>query len=364
MKAMRVALAALVLAAGSATKTRGHEEDAFRDASLRVFAPSWPILAVGPDASRREANVAFDFARVEQVAVHGPWHAPLLSPEGRSFGLLSGNAVVLVDLRRGERGLTLQGHDGNIHDHGWSRDGRALATTGYDGKVRVYETAGGRCTADLSPHANYACSVALSSDGRLLATGGSNDRFVKLYEADGGRAVRTIGTPGGATYALTFTGDGRYLLGNQADGHLRVWRVADGHEVASLSPRSPTLHPRALSRDGRLVAFVPPRGPILVADMEAWLEAAARGDLPPDRRTRRLEGQPDGAACIALHPAGKHLAACGPDKTVRIWEIGSGRIVATFALDVAATQMVFTGDGRSLAVAGEDDHIRIYGRRS
>jgi len=281
------------------------------------------LLLLAPDASWNGRVV--DLTRLELLRSFGPWKTSTLSPAGQALGIYSGNSIVLVDVKSGNRLRSLDGHEAHLHDSGWSRDGRFFASTGYDGKVRFWEVASGRCLGVVAPHAGYACSVALSSDGRLAATGGSADAFVKLFETAGGREIRSIATRGGATYTLGFTGDGRYLVGVQADGQMRTWRVADGVEVAAVAPKGGYVHTSAFSRDGRWLAYPSVNGAILLADTAEWSEAGADPARP--RRVRGFEGHPGGAGFLAFHPAGRHLVSSGADGAVRIWELSTGKRV-------------------------------------
>lgn len=316
------------------------------------------LLLLAPDASWNGRSV--DLTRLELLRSFGPWKISTLSPAGQALGVYSNNSIVLVDVRSGRRTLSLDGHDGHIHDSGWSRDGRTFASTGYDGGVRFWEVGTGRTLSVVTPHAGYACSVAVSGDGRLGATGGSADTFVKIYETASGRELRSIATRGGATYTLGFTGDARFLVGVQADGNLRAWRVADGAEVACVSPKAGYVHTSAFSRDGRLFAYPGAGGAVVLAETGEWTEPGA--DPANPRRLRVFEGHPGGAGFLAFHPAGRHLASSGADGSVRIWELATGKRVATLAPGAGASpRLAFTSDGQSLVVAGGDEVVRVYG---
>jgi WD40 repeat protein len=319
-----------------------------------------------PDSSWRGREV--DLTKIELVRSLGPWKPSTLSPAGNSFALYTGNAVRLVDVASEREALAserkprqLTGHLANIHDSGWSRDGRFFATSGYDGTVRVWETSTGKALASVSAHAGYACSVALSSDGRYLATGGSDDNLVKIFEVEGGREIRSITTTGGATYSMGFTGDGKYVVGSQGDECIRAWSVADGAEVKGFTRSIGYVHTYAFTRDGRMLAYPASDGAIALVETETWKQPLPAGKSAPE--PRKLEGHPGGTSFVAFHPSGRHLASTGVDGSLRIWDVASGKVVREFAGLGQGSRVAFGADGQSVVVAGGDEMIRVFGRK-
>ncbi len=96
-----------------------------------------------------------DLSRFELLRSFGPVSASTLSPAGDCLAVFSGNDVRIHDVRRGEEVRVLKGHAAKIHDSGWSRDGRVLATAGYDRTVRLWEVATGREISRFEGHPGY-----------------------------------------------------------------------------------------------------------------------------------------------------------------------------------------------------------------
>jgi WD40 repeat protein len=66
--------------------------------------------------------------------------------------------------------------------------------------------------------------VAFSPDGRTLASG-SADATVKLWDVASGREVRTLSGHARGVDSVAFSPDGRTLASGSGDNMVRVWGV-------------------------------------------------------------------------------------------------------------------------------------------
>jgi dipeptidyl aminopeptidase/acylaminoacyl peptidase len=122
-----------------------------------------------------------------------------------------------------------------------SRDGRCLATGGPVARLRgseperpihLWELASGQEVVTLVGHGENINGMAFSADGRWLASGSGDSRSdhdatVRVWDVATGRELRRYAGHRGAVNAVAFAPDGRSLISGSDDGTGLVWDVSD-----------------------------------------------------------------------------------------------------------------------------------------
>lgn len=157
-------------------------------------------------------------------------------------------------------------------------------------------------------------SHAASRTGRWLALGPFGTYAGLLVDFETGRAARLRGHRDDLA-GLAFSHDERQLASGSVDGTIRLWRVADGRNLAELPGHLESVEAVAFSPDGQTLASVNPG-----IEVTFW-------HLPTRRELARL-AHPEAGYYVTFSPDGRRLALSatagnletGTDR-VEVWEI-------------------------------------------
>lgn len=235
---------------------------------------------------------------------------------------------------------TLHGHAGGLNAVAVAASANWFASAGEDGTVRLWAVGSADKDEPTLGHVARVACLAHDAAAGLLATG-SDDGTVKLWDlADGAFKLSLRGHQGPVT-CLALTAGPRVISGS-ADRTLRVWDAATGQSLHLLG--------NALGGIG-VSAKVGDRTPYGAVDARtvAAMEAAAK-----------RVGHTSAVSCVA--PFGPDRAVSGGrDGAVVLWDLASGRELATFAGNSGPVDsLVADAELGVVAAAGTAREVRLW----
>ena len=263
------------------------------------------------------------------------------SPNGKMLASAGRDETVrLWNPKTGENLATLTGHDGLVTGVAFSPDGKTLFSGSGDATVRLWSTETRRqiwaaatpqkleqdpllqdpevrAIFDLPPVPyrspfeklafQWVLAVAYSPDGKTLASSGSSDGTIQLWDAESGEHTRTLKGHTDTVRTLAFSSDGKTLVSGSKDDTLRMWDINTGRMLRKLAGHSNDIKSVVFSRDGKMIASGSED-----ASVRLW-------DAKTGRFLPTLRGHSWGVEAVAFSPDAKTVVS-GEGSTIVFWD--------------------------------------------
>jgi|GEM_PF-1844323 len=275
------------------------------------------------------------------------------SDDGRTIISSSG---ILGDTRNGEAIIwdaitgqprhVLKGHVGPVLDIAVSADYSTIVTASA-GNVKIWNDQGQeQITLENQPVGAFA--VALSGDGKLLASGGFLST-ISLWNVETGKLIQPFNGHTSNIFGLAISPDNKILYSASYDGTVRFWSIETGRQLHPPLVAPQPLYYMVLSPDGRYLAY-------------AYINTLVVTDLSVEP----FQSVPYFCACgrinsLCFSPEGRRLALSGLDGSVLFIDLKSGRELRRMHTHDGKVEAVAVGDGgRRIATGGLDRLVKVW----
>ncbi|NEO52294.1 MAG: PQQ-binding-like beta-propeller repeat protein [Okeania sp. SIO3B5] len=267
-----------------------------------------------------------------------------ISFDGEILASSRGKDIQLWNLQTGKLLDTLSSHQANVRSVAVSPDGRTLASGSGDGTVKLWDIPTGEMLVSFL-HSGVVTAVAFTADGRTVI-GCSADRGMKSWDIYTGRLLHRMN----GTQPIAFGAGGLRMAASGGPRFIRLWNAEQGQLLRNLSiPNTNNnggIEAIAFSEDGQTIAHaMKGESKVLVWDVETW------------KVRYTLEKHSQAIKAIAISPDGKILASSSEDGNINLWDLGTGKLLRSIKGDGA---IVFSPDSKQLVSVSQDNLIQLW----
>ncbi|OUL37663.1 hypothetical protein BV372_01505 [Nostoc sp. T09] len=190
-------------------------------------------------------------------------------------------------------------------------------------------------------------SVAFSHNRELLATGDANGE-IRLWRVADGRQILACQTYIGWVRSVAFSPDDKTLASGSDDKTVRCWDVTTGKCRLTLHGHEDFIRSVAFSPDGKTLASGSDDKTV-----RCW-------DVTTGKCRLTLHGHEDFVRSVSFSPDGKTVASASIDTTVRFWDVSTGKCYQTLKHDDCVSSIAFSPDGKTLVTGSDDQKVRLW----
>ena len=243
------------------------------------------------------------------------------SPDGKIFATGRKRSVTLIDVATRKEVTSLTGHTGDVECVSFSPAGNFLASSSYDGTVRLWSLEDKKPAGVLQGHDDRVTAVVFLDEGRLIASSG-RDKKINIWNVQTKQLVRTLRLQA-PVRCLAYEPKKRLLASGQWDRSVTLWDIGTWTAAKQLAKQQFFARSLAFCLDGTALA-----GGVAGKDpSEPGWKLEIGGDDPGEivlwsvasGKSLAILGEHRSVSTVASSPNGKLLASGGFYEGIKVW---------------------------------------------
>ena len=340
--------------------------DAETGRPLKIFSPPGRISAMffSPDSQMLAAVTGYDDknlyiwdvhtkARIHKLIGHmGSIDTLAFSAKGRvvAGGSKGDRTLRMWDAHTGDLLKTFRGHTALVRALAFSPSGDTLASASSDNTLRLWDAETGHKKKVFMEHIRWGVDAVFSPNGKWLASVSSDDK-IHLWDRSTGHLLRTLTGHTGPVTAVAVSSDGRTLASTARfpDKTLRLWNPETGELLKTISEHK-GINAFAFSPDSQTLASVGRD-----ATVQLW-------NVQTGKLLKTFSGNDREFRTVVFSPDGQLLATGGWLSKIHLWNVATGSLRNTLPEKHGVEALAFSPDGQFLASGGgfKDPTIRLW----
>ncbi|MBT7256021.1 MAG: protein kinase, partial [Planctomycetaceae bacterium] len=147
---------------------------------------------------------------------------------------------------------TLKGHPAFVFGASFSPDGKRIVSGSNDKTIKIWDAETGQETLTLKGHTSIVKSVSFSPGGKRIVSG-SYDKTIKIWDAETGQETLTLKGHTSVVNSVSFSPDGKRIVSGSGDRTIKIWDAETGQETLTLKGHRIDVNSVSFSPDGNRI---------------------------------------------------------------------------------------------------------------
>lgn len=227
-------------------------------------------------------------------------------------------------------------------------DGRTIASSSYDGSLRIWTTDNTELIASLAGHVRSIAPSSTFSGSHPLSSD-TAEKQLKLFQS--GSAVLShhlIGHPSGIS-AVTLSPSSHFAVSGCDDGSISVWDIRTGEVCHRLQAHRTSVKALSIAKDETILVSSATDRSLKVWDLQS---GELRFDLRPVE---------DVTVSLVIHDNGRFLVSGSQSGQMQIWDLTDGSLRREITAHAGVIQaLILDPEGEYVASASTERTIKIW----
>jgi WD40 repeat protein len=219
-----------------------------------VVSRDGQIIVSGDDEGKVQFWSSDTGKLIRTLSAHSNWVQSIaISPDDKTIASGSVDGTIKLWNRNGELQSTFT-NPKPVYSILWSPDGKILASGDGDGRVTLWNR-NGKLIRSIKAHSGNVVSVAITPNGKIIASRSFGDKQIKLWDLSTGKLIRSINADNvGGVNSLAISPDSYTLAGYFNNQTVRIWLLETGETAETLDIGINRPHAIAFSPDSKTLA--------------------------------------------------------------------------------------------------------------
>src|SRR5258706_2522354 len=206
-------------------------------------------------------------------------------------------------------------------------------------------------------HTGFPKSMALSQDGKWMASAGS-DKLIKIWHVATGREVKSFFHETLIGPSVVSLGFNRKYMASASLYEVKLWDLENNAEVESFA--CPIFVNQSTAFSAFKAIELSPVANILAVGNYEENGTIGLVEVPSGKLIKKLKGHIDYVLSLDFSPDGKNLVSGGLDKVVRVWNVEKGKEVHQLRKHQDPVYAVDYGNNNLIASCSMYNNITLW----